>query len=112
MYVFHFFFLSALSSVSCSGGGGQVPQPRVSSSPRGMGQAAQGEGNTPRYLHPGGETNCTKAASLPVWGRGRGNLLRIQDKPVHRFGMFICTHCSLVHARVHVHFYILVLRKG
>ena len=92
------------------GGGGQAPQARVSSPPGRRGQAAHGEGHTPGYLHPEGETNCTKAASLPVWGGGRGKLPRIQDKPVHRFGMFICTHCSLVHARVH--FYILVLRKG
>ena len=89
----------------------QAPQARVAS-PLGRGQAAQGEGHTPGYLHPGGETNCTKAASLPVWGEGRGKLPRIQEKPVHRFGMFICTHCSLVHARVHVHFYILILKKG
>ena len=109
-----FFFLSALSSVRCSGvgGGGQAPQARVSSPPGGRGRAAQGEGHTPGYLHSGGETNCTKAASLPVWGGGRGKLPRIQDKSVHRFSMSICIHCSLVHARVHVHFYILVLRKG
>ena len=68
--------------------GGQAPQARVSSPPGwGDGQAAQDEGHAPGYLHPGGETNCTKAASLPVWGAGRGKLPRIQDKPVHRFGM-------------------------
>ena len=50
--------------------GGQAPQARVSAPPWGRGQAAQGEGHTPGYLHPGGETNCTKAASLPVWGGG------------------------------------------
>ena len=96
-----FFFLSALSSVRYSGLG-------ASSS----GQAIHplgGGGKLPRLrgiFTP--ETTCTKAPSLPVcvwggWGRGgRGKLPRIQDKPVHRFGMFICTHCSLVHARVHV----------
>ena len=80
--------------------------------PLGEGQAAQGVGHTPGYLHPGGVTNYTKAASFPVWGERRGKLPRFQEKPVHRFGMFICTHCILVHARVHVHFYILVLKKG
>ena len=78
----------------------------------GGGQVAQSEGNTPGYLHPGGETKLHKGSFTPHVGRGRGKLPSIQDKPVHRFGMFICTHCSLVHARVHVHFYILVLRKG
>ena len=108
---FIIFFLSTLSSVRCSRRGASSSGQGIFT-PWGEGQAAQGEGHTPGYLHPGGETNCTMAASLPVWGVGRGKLSRIQDKPVHRFGMFICTHCSLVHARVHVHFYILVLRKG
>ena len=74
--------------------------PRVRGIPRGI--------FTPEGRH------CTKAALLPVWGGGRGKLPRIQDKPVHRFGMvfFFCTHCSLVLARIHVYFYILVLRKG
>ena len=112
MYVFHYFFSICIKFCQVFWGGGQAPQARVSSPPGGRGQAAQGEGHTPGYLHPGGETNCTKAALLPVWGGGRGKLPRIQDKLVHRFGMFICTHFSLVHARVHVHFYILVLRKG
>ena len=100
MYVFHYFFLlSALSSVRCSGVGGKLPSPGYLHPPGGGEQAAQGEGHTPEYLHPGGETNCRKAASLPAWGGGRGKLPRIQDKTVHRFGMFICTRCSLVHAR-------------
>ena len=72
--MFFIFFLSALSSVRCSGvgvGGGQAPQARVSSPPGGKGQAAQGEGHTPGYLHPGGETNCT-GGFTPRVGRGDG----------------------------------------
>ena len=38
----------------------------------GGGQAAQGWGIPPGYLHSGGETRCTKAASLTVGGGGGG----------------------------------------
>ena len=71
MYVFHYFiFPFCIKFCQVFWGGGQAPQARVSSPPGGRGQAAQGEGHTPGYLHPGGETNCTKAASFPVWGGG------------------------------------------
>ena len=110
MFFIILFFLSALSSVRCSGVGGKLLRP-------GYLHPLEGGGKLPRVRGiPRGiftlEGRQTEAASFPVWGGGRSKLPRIQDKPVHRFGMLICTHCSLVHAKVHVHFYILVLRKG
>ena len=83
--MFFFFFLSALFS-GVLGWGASSPGQGIFTPPGVRGQAAQGEGHTPGYLHSGGETNCTKAASLPVWGGGRGKLPRIQDKSVHRLG--------------------------
>ena len=116
MYVFHYFFSFCIKFCQVFWGGGQAPQARVSSPLGGEGKLPRVRGIPRGIFTPGGETNCTKAALFPVWGggagAGEGKLPRIQDKPVHRFGMFICTHCSLVHARVQVHFYILVLRKG
>ena len=109
VFIIFFSFRITFCQVFCDGG--KLHRPGFHPPGR-RGQAAQGEGHTPGYLHPGGQTNCKKAASLPPVRRGRGKLPRIQDKPVHWFGMFICTHCILVHARVHVHFYILVLSEG
>ena len=65
---FSFFFISALRSVRCS---------RVGTSSSGQGSITPGEGSScpgwgayPGYLHPGGETNCTKSASIPCGERG------------------------------------------
>ena len=79
----------------------------------------------PGYLHPpggGGELRRVRAypgVSSPWRGdklhKGRSTPLGRVERAsypgfkirFHRF-VFICTHCSLVHARVHVHSYVLV----
>ena len=82
---------------------------RAAASSHGVaGQAAQDEEEVQGVCGGGGGDKLPKR-QLRVFvcaGGGEGGKLpRMQDKPVYRVRyVFICTHCSLIHARVHVHF--------
>ena len=109
---FSIFFSFCIKSCQVFWGGGQAPQARVSSSPRGGDKLPRVRGIPRGIFTPEGRQTAQRQLHSPCGEGGRGKLPRIQDKPVHRFCMLICTHFSLIHARVHVYFYILVLRKG
>ena len=98
---FIIFFSFCIKFCQVFWGGGQAPQARVSSPPGGGGKLPRVRGIPRGIFTPEGD-KLNKGSFTPRVGRGRGKLPGFQDKPIHRFGMFICTHCSLVHARVQV----------
>ena len=108
MYVFHYFFLSALSSVRCSGvgdkllrpgylhplgGGGQAPQARVSSPPGGGGKMPRVRGIPQGIFIPEGRQTAQRQLHSPCReGKGEGS-----SYPGFKINLYTGSVCLFVH---------------